>query len=794
LFVSCILFLGVARAQDSRSDTFDITHIHLNLDLSDIPGKVLVGHAHLNIRANIAQPHVLPLDLLKLSVDSVRINGMVAAFTYNDTLIRIALPPLTVGDTFVSEVFYSGTPVTDATGWGGFFFTGGFAFNIGVGFAADPHNFGRVWFPCFDNFIEKSSYSMSVITASTDKAVCSGRLDSSSAISPSKMIWHYSMEEPIPSYLTSVAVASFEIIEWMHQGPGGNVPVRIAATPTDTGKITTTFINLLNAMQAFENSYGPVKFDRVGYCIVPFTGGAMEHPTNIAYPRFAMTSTTQYDHLMAHELSHHWWGDQVTCSTPEDMWINEGWASYSEHLFSEHLQGHDGYKQAVRANHRSVLQLAHVRDDGYRAVSGVPHAYTYGSTVYDKGADVAHTLRGYLGDSVFFHCIKGFLDDFGFASVSSEDLRDYLTTCSGTDMNPFFEGWVFNPGFPHFSIDSVKSTWDGFGYVVSVYVRQRLNNAPAYFDDIPLDITFMGQQFQRKTERMIMSDRCGIYHTWLNFNPVFAALDMEERISDAITDEYHVFTSTGSHDFADALMDVTVNAISGDSALLRIEHNWVPPDRMKQPLTGLILSDYRYWKVDGVWQEPLDVSTIIRFNGTTTTAGHLDNGLITNSEDSLVLMYRLSPKADWSIYPHYVLNTQGSANNKIGRMEISKLLKGEYTLAIWDRSRTDHVQSDIPDNCADLNVGTRNLTPSVFPLQAFPNPADHTLHLQVGTLGWDSCNYRVSAPDGTTVSTGVIQQLEAVTLSTQRWASGWYIITLEQDGSQLASVKVFIVH
>lgn len=790
---ACFLSL-VSYGQDARSDTFDITHIHLSLDLSDIPGENLIGHAKLMVHPKISQPSVLSLDLLKLTVDSVRIDGSPTVNFYNDTLLEIPLPSFTTSDTFLVEVFYQGTPVTDATGWGGFFFQGSYAYNIGVGFAADPHNFGRVWFPCFDNFIEKSPYSMSVITLDPAIAVCSGGLDSSSGYGPGKTIWHYSMEEPIPSYLASVAVAPFKIIEWLYDGQAADVPVRVSAL--DTTKVSTTFVNLLGAMAAFENAYGPVMFDRVGYCIVPFSGGAMEHPTNIAYPTFAMTGNTQYESLMTHELSHHWWGDQVTCSTPEDMWINEGWASYSVYLFDEHVYGHDRYVDEVRANHRQVVQFTHVRDDGYRAVSGVPHEYTYGSTVYDKGAEVAHTLRGYLGDSLFFGCIRSFFSTSGFASVSSGDFRDYLSSCSGMDMSSFFDNWVFNPGFPHFSIDSVMSTWDGFGYKVDVFARQRLDNAPAYYDNVPLDVTFIGSDFQTTTEQLIMSGRCGIYHTWLNYDPAFVALDMNERISDAITDEVHVFTSPGDYDFTDALMDVTVSQFSGDSILLRVEHNYVPPDRMKQPIPGLILSDYRYWKVDGVWSGDIDASATIKYNGTTSTStGHLDNGLITNSEDSLLLMYRSSPKDDWRIYADYTLNTQGSTSNKVGIINITKLIRGEYALAILDHDRTDTIQSDIPTNCADLNVGMSQLSRGSLPFDVYPNPVEGTLRLRIGPVaGDDSVEFTITSPAGTVVRSGWLKPFAPTEVATREWPSGWYVVTLRHNGEQLGSSKVLVVH
>src|SRR4051812_511852 len=105
---------------------------------------------------------------------------------------------------------------------------------------------------------------------------------------------------------------------------------------------------------------------------------------------------------MAHELSHHWWGNLLTCETPEDMWINEGWASFSADLFFEWQYGKPTYLQRVKSRHEDIVHYLHHTEGGFRAISGLPHNLTYGSHVYEKGADMIHNLRGYLGDADFF--------------------------------------------------------------------------------------------------------------------------------------------------------------------------------------------------------------------------------------------------------------------------------------------------------------------------------------------------------------------------------------------------------
>jgi aminopeptidase N len=163
------------QAEDLRGDTIDIRSYKLNLDLSDFTAKVLRGNATIEIKAKKNGVEGIRLDLLKLTVDSVKVNTFTAPFTYNDSVLDINLLfYLNTNDTATVQVFYHGNPYRAANDFGGFYWTGTHAFNIGVSFLADPHNYGRVWFPCFDNFETRSLYEFYVTTKSNHKAFCNG--------------------------------------------------------------------------------------------------------------------------------------------------------------------------------------------------------------------------------------------------------------------------------------------------------------------------------------------------------------------------------------------------------------------------------------------------------------------------------------------------------------------------------------------------------------------------------------------------------------------------------------------
>jgi aminopeptidase N len=180
----------------------------------------------------------------------------------------------------------------------------------------------------------------------------------------------------------------------------------------------------------------------------------MEHACNIAYPAFAVDGGTGWESLMAHELAHSWWGNLITCSDASEMWLNEGWASFSVYLFTEAVYGRQAYNDMVNNEHLEIIHYGYANDGGnYFALANMPHEYTYGFTTYTRGAMTVHNLRGYMGDDLFFSCITNFLNTYAFQPVSSEQFRDHLSACSGLDMAPFFEGWIFNAGTPALEIN-----------------------------------------------------------------------------------------------------------------------------------------------------------------------------------------------------------------------------------------------------------------------------------------------------------------------------------------------------
>ena len=786
-FLLCSALQGLSAATTSISDSIDIRHITLALDITDYTGQTISGSATLNIQARVDGIAELPLDLLIYGVDSViDADGNVLVFTHSDETLLITLANvLNTGDTTAVTVYYAGEPEQDGS-WGGWYWNGDYSYQLGVGFDAIPHNYGRAWFPCFDNFVERSTYSYFITTADNKKAFCGGLLQSETDNGDGTVTWHWACEQTIPSYLASVAVSTYATINDTYPGIERNIPIQLAAKPEDTTDMKNSFINLHGAMDAFESHYGPYAWDRVGFSVVPFNAGAMEHSMNIAYPLFAVNGALTWETLYAHELSHQWWGDLVTTREAEEMWLNEGWAVFSEHLFTEAIYGQEAYQEAVQANHLDVIHYAAAKDgNNYFAISEVPQTYTYGATTYNKGASVIHTLRGYLGDDVFFSCINSFLEAHQFSDITAAELRDHLTSCSGIDMTDFFEDWVYQPGSLAFEIDSYGIT---DANTTSMCIQQKGAHTEHLGNNVPITIYAMQDNGEVMDSITVLMSGDKMQFDW-NTVQAYYAIDYRNKLNDAVTaDEVHIPTA-GTYDMENALIDLEVISMTG-SGYVYAEHYWVGADGFKSPHPGLHVSTDRYWRVFSTIPSTATVDARLSYNGQATLGGgYLDNAFITNSEDSLVLLWRLDPNDDWEIYPYYTLNTWGSTIDKRGVFELSKLDWGEYTIGIFD--------SEIPDAPLDSNLVCPNYSPIQDPqptgIKVYPNPAHDQITVQVDAAYMH--NMLVLVDTAGRVIWSMRIEAQQISIPTQNLPAGTYQLHVENARSErVAAEKVLIMH
>ncbi|WP_306640208.1 M1 family aminopeptidase [Sanyastnella coralliicola] len=749
-------------ADASRSDSLNLIHTELSLDVTEWDLQLLKAHASILVDVLQDDTDRLVFDLEGLTVDSAFIDGnMITTDHENQTLVLFTENILNTGEQVTADIYYSGSPLTDASGWGGVYWQLDHVFNLGVGFEGDPHSYGRVWHPCFDNFAERSTYTIHVLTNEGRTAYSGGLRTETLEVGTDSLLTTWELAESIPSYLASFAVGDYTHEELTFSSTTGEeIPIWLVAEAGNIPNMLTSFQNLIPCLDGFEEAYGPYRWQRIGYVLVPFASGAMEHATNIAYPEFAANGGLGSQTLMAHELAHHWWGDLVTCSTQEDMWINEGMASYCEALFLESLEGYDSYINYVKDNHKDVLQYAHMNDGERLPVSGIGHEHTYGDHVYNKGADIAHTMRTFMGDD-YFELMTDFLETYQFEAVSTETLRDFVDPQTDGDMTAFFDGWVFQEGFPEFRITERTITEDNGSYVLDLTVAQFLHYCPDYCENVPVTVSV--EQGDEVVEEVVLVGADPVMLTLnLDETPGLITVNRNDELNQACLGEERI-VDDGITDFGFAEMRIDLET-EGDY-FIRIENHWTgADDAVGQP--EFSLASDRFWTIYADNDE-LEMECRARFYGNPDANNYfdpiffeeMDNANL--SEDSLVMVYRPVPGTPWQLVETFDVNTQGNDENYQGYIDFQFEGSGDYAWAY---------------QTGEVSV----LNASAERFQLYPNPVTSEILIS----GNQGRQFEILDASGTLIMSGKING----TINVQELSAGFYFFVTD-EGERLEFIK-----
>ncbi|MBX2978707.1 MAG: M1 family metallopeptidase [Flavobacteriales bacterium] len=662
----------------ARSDTFDILNYDIHLDVTDYAGQRMVAHTTITYKALQDNVTHITFDLIGLSVDSViGVDGPLA-FEHADGLLRVTLAnPTSANEEAEMTVYYQGNPVRDPQ-WGGFYFASGYIYNLGIGISTIPPHFGKVWYPCFDSFVERATYGYHVKSAGTYRLHGQGTFLGEQQLAGDTVIRSYAFNQPIPTHISAVAIADYAVHAYTHSGAYGDIPVTLAAKPANLNAMMARFLDLGTAIDVCEHWYGPYGFERVGYVLT--TDGALEIPTNVAYPQFMTGQPVSSNRgLYSHELGHHWWGDVVTPDIHNNMWLKEGPAEYTGHLVEEWIDGAAGLQKAVKDNLLYVLRQAHVNDDGFQALSPMPDAHIYGTHTYYKGAAVMHNLRGYLGDELFREAMHTLQQLNAYTTISPEGFRDALEAATGTDLDDFFNAWVFAPGYSVFEVREHSAQQDGNNWNVALTIGQKLRGTSEMHLNVPLDLTFISATGETHDQRIVCSGALTDLNVNSPFEPAMVILNRHARLNQARLD--HEVTAIPGVSLVSTLPYVDFRLYQEaltDTTLVRIEHLWAPPDQGPLETEILQISNTHYWTVDGLWPEGTTLRGRIYYYG--ANSNQLDHGLIAGNEAGISIVYRATPNEPWQVYPEQVV-TAGNLTNGSGYIDANNLRKGQYTLA-----------------------------------------------------------------------------------------------------------------
>ena len=410
---------------------YDVAHYSLALDYTPTTNH-LRGSAVITATAtqNLSQ---FDLDLRGFAVSSVLVDGAPAAFTRSGVQELVVTPSkgLRAGRSFTVTVDYSGTPqvVTDPDGSiEGWVPTDDGAFVVG-----EPQG-SPAWYPVNDNPRDKATFDFDVAVPEGLTVMANGVLVSNKS-NGGKTRWVWRETDPMAPYLATATLGRFDLTI----SKVGDIPSYVAVDPTlPAGNV---FRKLPDIVQFYESIYGPYPFNAVG--------SVADDAKNVGYSLETQTKPV-YSYMpdeptVAHELSHMWFGDSVTLTQWPELWLHEGFATWSEWIWSEHNGRRSAQKYFDNLYNTPAQDTAFWTPPPGKIGDA---AHLFDGTVYNRGAMTLQALRQKIGDDAFFRILRRWASENRYGNVTIPQFIALSEQVSGMDLDRFFDVWLFQPEKP----------------------------------------------------------------------------------------------------------------------------------------------------------------------------------------------------------------------------------------------------------------------------------------------------------------------------------------------------------
>ena len=404
---------------------YRVTSYDLVLDYKVGPNR-LTGRAVLTAVADAPLPR-FALDLGTFKVARVLVDGRTATFTHRGGKLRVT-PPRPATGTFTVEVRYAGNPKPVRSRWGD---VGWDELTDGALVASQPVG-APSWFPCNDRLGDKAAYRVTVTTDADYTVVVTGVLTDRSRAGSTRT-WVYERPEPTATYLMSVQIGRYEDLPLGSRRARAWVPPRLRRTAAyDLGRHP-------KIMKALEGFFGPYPFANYQLVVVDDElDDPVEAQGMAVFGANHIDGKRTHERLVVHELAHQWFGNSLTIADWRHIWLNEGFATYAEWLWSESSGGRSAAAHA-REWHAEV---AAQRADLVIADPGIAHLFD--QRVYKRGGLTLHALRVRIGDERFFRLLREWAAVHQHGSVTTEQFM----ALAGPDVAELLRAWLYAKPLP----------------------------------------------------------------------------------------------------------------------------------------------------------------------------------------------------------------------------------------------------------------------------------------------------------------------------------------------------------
>ena len=759
LILGLMLPMLVMQAQ-TAGEHIDVTHYEIHINDIDFANHTLAGETFVTFTATDEAQQIV-LELKYLEVSAITAEGAeIASFTQEGDFLTINLTsPMADGSAATLDIVYSGSTFNES--WGGVHWWGtDYVYNLGVGFESQPHNLGKAWFPCVDDFTDKATYDVFVTVTNDKKAICGGSFVETVDNGDGTSTWHWETPQEIATYHISFVVGDFVLWEDVYHGIERDIPIEVYTTPSLSGRVEATFVHIHEIVAFLEENLGPYPFNRIGY--ISTSKGCMEHTDNIALATSVISGNTDNEEYLAHELSHMWSGNKVTCATAGDMWLNEGFAQFWGKFYRSGVYGEQVFQNLMSSLVNTIVTWCNISNN-WIPLNNMPLDMTYdGDAVYDRGAVIVNTMMNYMGRENFLAAMRAYFEQYAYQTATSEQLRDALTQYSGIDMNGFFDTYVFASGMPHYYASILTVTPMGDQYEVVLDMRyQHIGDSHIGQDNV-YELTFIGPDFQLATEKVNWDGLNAQVTVILDFEPIGVVGDMNNGWLDGKTQYNMMLKTLSQQNFAHFRAEATSLT---DSVFVAVENHLIEP--YDNPLIPYLnISTKHFWTINRYDFGEAEVKGMFDYSRST------DSDIIQTQNDSATLVYRRNATEPWheiahSFYPGSIWRQ--------GRFIIDELQSGEYAIAAWDKEALGLEETVAPEKKTKL----------------YPNPTQGQVR-----MSWNGAfdgQIRIIGVDGKELKRIGFSQVESVDFSTADLPQGCHTVMCVDKEGRVLSVEKLIV-
>jgi len=466
------LLAAVARADRpyAPSRDYDLQNVRVSLRF-DLDQRKVIGEVTQTLSTLRDGETHLDFDCAEITVFSARVNGKDAAFDLHDDKLRVQLAqPAKSGETFEVNLKYEGKPTS------GLYFILPDRDDPGrpkevwtQGEAEDTHHY----IPIYDYPNDRTTSEMILTVPSDWLTVSNGKLLSVQDAPDGQKTWTWRQSLPVSTYLISFVAGEYT----EKKDTWRNIPLTYNVPRGMEDTIDPTFRHTKEMLDFFSERFGvPYPWDQYAQSAVDdFVASGMENVSattlaarDILHADFASERPEGVDSLISHEMMHQWFGDLVTCKDWTNTWLNEGFATFGAHLWEEHSYGADSADYHYWREQNGWMQSKELYPIPI-VTREINDSVEYVGNVYDKAGWVIHMLREEMGDAAFFPALKHYLEVNRLQNVVTADLAKAIEESSGTNVDRFFDQWIYGAGAPRFT---VRSTYDDAGKKVSLSVKQ----------------------------------------------------------------------------------------------------------------------------------------------------------------------------------------------------------------------------------------------------------------------------------------------------------------------------------